>query len=267
MFIENLSILDFFKFKKELKSYFKDTNKRFDLLTFFNFKKLTYDNKVIMLWVLKKLDFETSEILKVFLLNTELLINVSTNELKHKKNKTHLYITDNNLIYNSFNNKKKSNIILKMNLLNYHQDININNYNFKQFNYLEDLSLRCLIQNDVFYHNDRVPLQEKDIKYECRRDNFIPELAYFVKENNNVVGYGQILLIDDEYYIANFGIISEYRKKGYGKVLLNYLIFKAKEYGIKDICIKVDKNNKIALNLYLSVGFKVFKELNILEID
>ena len=55
--------------------------------------------------------------------------------------------------------------------------------------------------------------------------------------------------------IVNFGVIKEFRSKGYGRVFLNALIKHFKEKINSNIFIRVDSNNKIARKLYEKSGF------------
>ena len=61
--------------------------------------------------------------------------------------------------------------------------------------------------------------------------------------------------------IVNFGIIEKYRKEGYGKVLLSYLLNIARDNDFSKISLKVDSNNVDAFKLYRSLGFNIKREL------
>ena len=47
----------------------------------------------------------------------------------------------------------------------------------------------------------------------------------------------------------------EYRNRGIGSTILEFLINKAKEMGFSEMTIGVDKDNTNALNLYRKYGF------------
>ena len=51
-------------------------------------------------------------------------------------------------------------------------------------------------------------------------------------------------------------ILPDYRGKGYGRELLILAINKLKEFKVKAINLQVETENKNALNLYKSCGFK-----------
>ncbi|MCS4522610.1 GNAT family N-acetyltransferase [Clostridium botulinum] len=68
-------------------------------------------------------------------------------------------------------------------------------------------------------------------------------------------------------FIVNFGILSNFRKEGYGKVLLNHILNKLKIKGFKKVMIRVSSENEIALNLYKSLGFLSYKEKHVFIIN
>lgn len=74
------------------------------------------------------------------------------------------------------------------------------------------------------------------------------------------IAYGHI---DAENNINWLGIcvLEEYQGQGIGKKVLNFLLDYAKENSI-NLQLSVDKNNEIAINLYLKNNFKVIGETN-----
>jgi len=110
------------------------------------------------------------------------------------------------------------------------------NISFTTFKDGKDEKYRCLIQNIVFDSANRQSINEDDIIYEKYQNYYIPK--------------------DAKIYIANFGVLPEYRGKGYGKKLLKYIINLAHDLGSSKIYLKCDKKNMEAVNLYISEGFK-----------
>lgn len=126
---------------------------------------------------------------------------------------------------------------------------------FKQYELGEDAQLRCDLQNEIFNSKSRIPLCKEDIILEERQDYFIKELSLFIKVSDKEVGYGQIVYNRGVYTIVNFGLIEEYRNRGFGADLLLLLIQLANLRGIEEIFIRVDPKNTQAMELYKSVGF------------
>lgn len=136
--------------------------------------------------------------------------------------------------------------------VNYSKDI----IKFRKFKIGEDEKTRCKLQNDIFADFNRTPITIEDVYSDLNQDYYINDLAIFIVVNNNIIGYGQIVFNRDMYTVVNFGILSDHRGNGYGKLLLNKLITISKERAIKNLYIRVDENNFKAIRLYESAGFK-----------
>lgn len=118
-----------------------------------------------------------------------------------------------------------------------------------------DEPLRCEIQNSIFSATSRIPLEIEDIQNDIEQDYYIEDLSLFLKINNIAVGYGQVIYTKNMYTVVNFGIISEFRGMGFGKILLNELILRAKALNICELYIRVEENNYKAMKLYDWIGF------------
>ena len=127
---------------------------------------------------------------------------------------------------------------------------------FRHFVKNYDENLRCALQNNIFYSENRVPLEPDDIFEEEKQDYYINDFSVFLCNKDNYIGYGQIILSNGLYTIVNFGIIEEYRCQGYGQALLNYLIKLCQINSINDIYIRVENNNHKAVSLYNKIGFR-----------
>jgi len=159
-----------------------------------------------------------------------------------------------------FNIQLKS-IVMNLKLNNILLDAfnHLENIEFQHFRINKDETLRCDIQNKIFWKKNRIPLTVDDIYEEENEDYFLENFSVFLKNSNNVtLGYGQIILSKNQYTIVNFGILEEYRMKGYGEVLLKYLIYLCKINSIPEIFIRVEESNTKAINLYKKVGFKKY---------
>ncbi|MCD2500989.1 GNAT family N-acetyltransferase [Clostridium sp. NSJ-145] len=126
---------------------------------------------------------------------------------------------------------------------------------FQKVDIKNDALLRCEIQNNVFKNIDRVPIEVEDIENDFKQDYYIEDLAIFMKINNVVVAYGQIIYIRKMYTVVNFGVVDIFRGKGLGKLLLDNLISKAREKNISELALGVDKDNVNAISLYKWIGF------------
>lgn len=120
----------------------------------------------------------------------------------------------------------------------------------------KDEELRCTLQNNIFYHENRIPLKIEDIYYDEMQDYYCNDGAVFIKHNEVYIGFGQIIKRCEELYVVNFGILPKYQHNGYGKLLLKYLLNIAFSKGSRKVKIKVSQDNLLALSLYNALGFK-----------
>ena len=68
-------------------------------------------------------------------------------------------------------------------------------------------------------------------------------------KEENILGFLIYDDIYDRYEIEYIGVLEEYRNKGIGSKLMEYL-------GNKNISLEVDTNNEYAIKLYEKYGFK-----------
>ncbi|MGN6177654.1 MAG: GNAT family N-acetyltransferase [Mucilaginibacter sp.] len=80
-------------------------------------------------------------------------------------------------------------------------------------------------------------------------------------DSNQVIGYGHLDRENDRTWLG-IAIAEEHQGKGYGKLLMNFLISKATENKINCIHLTVDADNINAKHLYEKIGFSVVKQLN-----
>ena len=86
--------------------------------------------------------------------------------------------------------------------------------------------------------------------------------TYVLKNNDNLVGYGEIILNKEkqESEIAYFGILEEYFGKKLGGFFLTELIKKSFSLNVKRVWVHTcSLDHKNALKNYLARGMKIFK--------
>lgn len=156
-------------------------------------------------------------------------------------------------IYKSAINNKKLLYLVNNYFNEYNKVVNIT---FTKVNPKTEILLRCEVQNDIFENNNRVPIEIEDIENDIKQDYYIDDLAIFMRINNSVVAYGQIIYIRKKYTVVNFGVVNGLRGFGLGKLLLDHLINKAINKGIDEVVLRVDNKNLNAISLYEWIGFK-----------
>lgn len=136
----------------------------------------------------------------------------------------------------------------------------VQNVSFEVFIKGKHERIRCDLQNSIFVSTNRQPLTLEDIYFDEMQDYYCDEGAIFIKLKDEYIGYGQIIEDNGIPFIVNFGIINLYRNKGYGKLLLKYLIKLLLDMNFLEVRIKVDKQNERAFNLYRTMGFNKMRE-------
>ncbi len=91
---------------------------------------------------------------------------------------------------------------------------------------------------------------------------FLEELTisareYFVLEiQKKIIGYAGLSFILDEAHITTLAIHPRFRRKGFGELLLRFLIARARERGAAILTLEVRESNRAAQNLYKKFGFR-----------
>jgi ribosomal-protein-alanine N-acetyltransferase len=97
------------------------------------------------------------------------------------------------------------------------------------------------------------------------RASFAGELSYdpprfFVIEvrspRNAVVGYGGCSQTLDESTVMNFGVHPDFQRKGFGKILLSFLITQVRGRGSSALVLEVRADRPAAVRFYESLGFE-----------
>lgn len=91
----------------------------------------------------------------------------------------------------------------------------------------------------------------------CEKEGF-PQF-YVIDENDRCVGWCDIVVRDGQKRTAGYiglGLLPEYRDRGIGRRLILYAIDRAKDAGFNEIRLDCRLNNKRALHLYKSMGFR-----------
>lgn len=150
-----------------------------------------------------------------------------------------------NMMYMSIENRVKSAQFTDQSLLVRNMLIN------------KEEATRVDLQNKIFSNiANRCPLTLDEVLIEQENSRFLKDFCFILEVYREPVGYGQILKFNSKYFLVNFGIISEYRNKGYGHYFLDSILRECSKAGIKEVSLSVDKYNSNAVNLYSKMGFR-----------
>ena len=81
-------------------------------------------------------------------------------------------------------------------------------------------------------------------------DEFLGEIAYVLDMNDS-----DYTVPNQRIYLSRLIVKPEYRNKGIGSILVDFMIDEIRKMGYKEISIGVDKDNTAALHLYRNKGF------------
>ena len=73
-----------------------------------------------------------------------------------------------------------------------------------------------------------------------------------------LIGYALALVVPESADLLNIGIHQNYKRQGYGEVLLTYLLVQLKEAAVSTLILEVRVENHIAINFYQKQGFEAF---------
>jgi ribosomal-protein-alanine N-acetyltransferase len=77
---------------------------------------------------------------------------------------------------------------------------------------------------------------------------------YVAADEDGVVGFGGVMLVDDEAHVTNLLVDPEWRRRGIGLALMLALIDAAVEEGARHITLEVRSENEPARSLYARLG-------------
>lgn len=120
---------------------------------------------------------------------------------------------------------------------------------------------------EAFWNVYRPGCLEHFVLHQMRTDNdFVPELDFVMEKDGELIGQNVFVNAhidcDDgsKLPIMTMGpicIAPEYKRKGYGKILLDYSLQKAKEYGCKALCFEGN------IDFYGKSGFTYARDFGI----
>jgi predicted acetyltransferase len=90
--------------------------------------------------------------------------------------------------------------------------------------------------------------------------------TYMVRLEDKIIGKIKVKREQASAFISGFGILPDFRSKGYGKQALMQVLSMLNKEGIYEITLDVVAGNNNALNLYKSCGFKEQSIMNYYEV-
>ncbi|WP_054956594.1 ribosomal protein S18-alanine N-acetyltransferase [Paenibacillus dakarensis] len=114
---------------------------------------------------------------------------------------------------------------------------------------LEDIPDVMVVEHDAF----TLPWTEEAFQNELKMNHFA---RYMVMEyEGRTIGYAGMWTIVDEAHITNIALLSAYRGRKWGELLLGELMRTAAFLGMERITLEVRVSNEVAKRLYTKKGF------------
>ena len=98
--------------------------------------------------------------------------------------------------------------------------------------------------------NQPQPWSEETIRSELETDN----RCYVIAEGSELVGFGGVMVIDDEAHVTNLLVDPGHRRQGVGRRLMTALVTAAVGRGARHLTLEVRSDNTAARDLYSSMG-------------
>lgn len=123
-----------------------------------------------------------------------------------------------------------------------------------------DIKIRSMTEKDI---DEVYEINRLSFSSPWSRENFEREILnnriakYFVAEKDNkIVGYIGFWKIFCEAQITTIAVHPDFRRKGLGEAMLDYIIELCRKNSIEEIVLEVRVSNTIAQTLYIKKGFK-----------
>lgn len=117
----------------------------------------------------------------------------------------------------------------------------------KWFSGYDNLDDCHYIRNSVFVDEQKI---DKNLEFDGSDTNAFCHLAVY--ENNKPVATGRIIIENSQYLIGRVAVLKEFRKKGYGDLVIRMLIRKAYDSGAEKQYVHAQISAK---GFYEKLGF------------
>lgn len=128
---------------------------------------------------------------------------------------------------------------------------------------VENIKIRPMLNRDIL---SVVEIDKKSYSQPWGVNEFFREInynrfgRYFVVEiDKKIVGYIGSWFLGDLIHITTVAVDPEYRRRGIGEMLMNFIIDMGKGEKVKKVVLEVRVSNLVAQKLYEKLGFKIEK--------
>lgn len=90
------------------------------------------------------------------------------------------------------------------------------------------------------------------------REICMPISQFFVARHQyRIIGYVGYWEVDNEAHIVNLAVHPKFRRRGFGKSIMEFLLKNASKKGLSKVLLEVRQTNTAAQRLYESKGFSI----------
>ena len=101
-----------------------------------------------------------------------------------------------------------------------------------------------------------VPWSRQSFWEEASHSDAYYLIARDTDRDNLIIAYAGCWVLANEGHITNVAVDPEYQGQGLGRRLMNELTSRVKALGADSMTLEVRPSNKVAINLYTSLGFR-----------
>lgn len=83
-----------------------------------------------------------------------------------------------------------------------------------------------------------------------------PPTVFVLRSSGNAIAFVVTRRHPPELDILNLAVADKHRRRGFGRILLRFLVEMAREDGVDQVFLEVRAGNRAARALYLSLGFE-----------
>jgi len=152
---------------------------------------------------------------------------------------------------------------------------NFSEYRMKQLKNTFSDSIRSINLRKANNHDGK-EIQRQNVKFfndveasdlgvsEClpEEEEILNDITYMVELKGEIIGKIKVEYSENAAFIYGFGIVPDFRGRGYGKAALKEALRLINEKNINEVELDVECKNNTALNLYKSCGFEEKSVMN-----
>ena len=130
---------------------------------------------------------------------------------------------------------------------------------------------RVMTLSDIIWHKHYSPIigvaqvwymLDKFLSEDAIQKQIDSGFEYYIITSDSIdAGYFSFNLEPDRLFVSKFYTLEEVRGKGIGRLAMDYMEQRAKDSGLKEMYLTVNKNNSVSVAIYKKLGYEVTDEV------